>query len=144
MSDPAAIHLGDLPATAREMAEVIGLDAALAIVRRYGGVRLWIGRKGPSGELVDLIGPEKSEALRGRYGKQVIVVPRAQAAMQAAWDAQIMTEYHQTNATQGELALRHGCTERTIGNALKRAIARADAPPPPAPIRDDRQTQLFG
>lgn len=120
-----------LPGVLQEIADLIGLPATLALVRAYGGVRLWVPLNiDPDHPLVKLVGHAAAAKLVDIYGGQEhFDIPRALGATLAVRDKQIRAQRAE-GATHRELALRHRLTERQIRNIL-------------GPEEDDRQIGMF-
>lgn len=119
-----------LPPILREIVGVTDLAATLAIVRAYGGTRLYVPMKFDSDHpLAKLIGHAHAAAMVMRYGGDMLDIPKGEIALKAARDKQIRAERHEFS--QAQLARRHHLTERHIRNIL--------GPEP----KDDRQQQMF-
>ena len=114
--DPAALSLDLLPESVRELIGVIGLDAALLVVRHAGGVRITISPSMGAKDhwLVALIGRDQCQALGRHYGRCILAVPRCQAALLEVRDRQMRALYDARQATVSELALRYQLTEKQI------------------------------
>lgn len=126
------IDIEDLPAQAREIADLVGLGATTALVARYGGVRLYVPETIPSDHvLAALIGMDAAARLAQRYGGDRLEVPRCADALRRVRNRALVREAQ--SMSQRELALKYGLTERAV-----RLIWR-DAGMPP----DDRQSSLF-
>lgn len=116
-----------LPASVRDLVEVIGLDAALAIVEARGGVRLYV----PEAATVDhwlagLIGLEALAALTEVYAREEIDVPRCAGALRALREREIVAEA-EAGASNAELARRHHYTERGIRKLRRRVEGETEA-----------------
>ena len=108
------LDIEHLPPVARELIEVIGLDATRALIEAFGGTRLYVpGRLAPDHALVKLLGEPAAAALAAHYAGDELGVPRAAAAMRAALHRQIVAAYD-AGASAARLAREHGCTERWI------------------------------
>lgn len=124
-----------LPASALELVDVVGLDAALAIVEARGGVAFYVPVTArPDHWLAGIIGLPALEKLVAYYQGDEIEVPRCAAALRAAREQQIAAEYAagDSNAT---LARRYGYTERGI-RKLRRRVEDQQK-------QDERQGGLF-
>lgn len=117
-----------LPPVARDLAELLGLDAALALVERWGGTPLWVQRQ-PWPELVQAIGREAAETLCATYTLERIDVPRCVRSMRAVRDRAIL-EASSEGISGAQLALAHGLTRRQITN-IRRGGRHAAADPQP-------------
>jgi hypothetical protein len=91
-------EVGVLPSTARELVEVMGLDATINLVKSFGGddlkipevvngtSRMWV-------ILVEIVGPEAAEKLVGRYAGTPIYVPTCRIALLAHRDREIVRRF---------------------------------------------------
>lgn len=122
----------DLPDSLRELAELLGLGAAMTLVERWGGVRLHIPTcPRDDHPLVLHLGETAAEKLAHYYGGDRITVPRGRGLMRAVRDSAIR-RLHDKGASASELALEFGLTERQVWNVLRKT----------APT-DKRQISLF-
>lgn len=111
-----------LPFVLQELVDVIGVGAALTIVKHYGGVRLYVPQTmKPEHILSRLIGFESALKLAAEYGAQThFDIPRAVAAMHAVKAAEIAGKKRK-GKTRRQLAYEYSMTERGIDKAAKRA-----------------------
>jgi hypothetical protein len=122
---PEDIDLDLLPGRVADLVEVIGLKAALVIVELRGGIRLTVPKKAtPDHWLVEHIGQEALTALSKVYGGETIEIDRCAAAIRAVFETRIVRE-HDSGASNSELALRYGYTERGIRKLRRRVQGRA-------------------
>ena len=107
-----------LPGVLREMTELIGLPATMAIVRRFGGVRLYVPVNVPPDHiLISLVGMQKAERLAERFGGQEhFDIPKAEAALRHLRNEAIKQQWPEVS--QSQLALKYGLTERTVREIL--------------------------
>lgn len=104
--------------------EAIGFDLAIALVSRFGGVRLAIpANAGPRDSLSMAIGIEGARLLTERLGPCLIELPRCANWLTTRRNEEIVTRWDH-GETQAELALRFHLTERQIRNIV--AAARGD------------------
>ncbi|HXG29577.1 MAG TPA: Mor transcription activator family protein [Nevskiales bacterium] len=105
-----------LPPSLHDLVEVIGLRAALALVERWGGTRVYIPEHAPGSDhpLAQQIGQEATRKLCRAYAGETMSVPRAYRALRAALYRQIRHDYHQRGRSAAELAREHGMTERWV------------------------------
>ncbi|RMG56332.1 MAG: DNA transposition protein [Gammaproteobacteria bacterium] len=123
MYHPDVIPEAYLPASVRELVDVIGLPAALAIVEARGGVRLTVpSRASAEHWLADLIGLEALEKLVAVYAREEIEVPRCAAALRALRAREIVAEFER-GASNAELARKYHYTERGIRKLRRRVEA---------------------
>ena len=124
----ATAHLDDLPASARDLAGLIGLPATLRLVEKWGGtMRLYVPRNiGPDHELARVLGLEAARALSSRYdGDYLPSVPRCADALRAARDRALLRRRAE-GASPAALALEFGLTERHVWRIL--SAVRAAGP----------------
>jgi hypothetical protein len=132
----ADVRLQDLPTSARDLAETVGLQSALAIVERWGGVGLWVpvqwrADAPPTQRLLAALGERTARRLWEVYRGTHLDVPKCDRALRMLRDDEIRARKRQ-GATVARLAREHHLTERQIYN-----IAAAPA------VQDDGQADLF-
>jgi len=116
--------LDRLPGRVAELADVIGLRAALTLVELRGGTRLAVPKKPAPGHwLVEHIGLDALTALCRYYGGETIEIDRCAAALRAGLEARIVRDY-QDGASNSQLARRYGYTERGIRKLRRRIESR--------------------
>ena len=132
--DPENVSVDDLPRLLREMVALIGMQATLAIVQHYGGVRLYVPiTMTPEHILARQIGVDAACKLSAEYGGlDHFYIPRAAVALRSARNTEIVDKFVK-GITLRQLALSYGMTERGVTKIL----ATQDV------ARDDRQTGLF-
>lgn len=115
-----------LPDSMRELVELIGLPATLAIVEARGGIMLSVPKTvAETHWLVPLIGLPALEQLVAVYSGETIEIPRCAAALRALREQRIVQEAeHASNAT---LARRYGYTIRGIRKLRRRVEAARQA-----------------
>ena len=122
-----------LPDGARELADAVGLPAALTLIEHYGGTRLYVPQSMPADhELVRLLGEEAAQALSDRFGGDNPDIPRCYRAMQGALYRDIVRAYA-NGASARDLARQNRCTERWVYYLVARHRAE----------QDSRQAPLF-
>ncbi len=130
-----------LPAVLQDFVRLIGVQATMALVDRYGGLRIYIPAKPtPDHAFAQLIGFDNLLALAKVYGREDhFTVPKAKRALEAVRNAKILSEYGPKSLRK--LADEHRLHERQISRIIARAeaknIARAEA-------KNDHQSKLFG
>lgn len=111
-----------LPQTAQDIVDVIGMDAAMALVRRYPGIPL----KVPKGRRLDgamvqrlssEIGPDAAMKFIRHYKGEVVVIPRCADALRAMRNKQIIAQYG-NGVTVADLARKYKLTVRQIRSVL--------------------------
>ncbi|MEX0732863.1 MAG: Mor transcription activator family protein [Aquisalimonadaceae bacterium] len=110
----------DLPARIAEIAEVVGMSAALELVQGWGGLRVYVPEQLQSDHpLARALGVSAARALAARYGREKIDVPRCVAAVRAARDECIRRD-HAAGVSARQLAITYQLTERAIWKILAR------------------------
>jgi len=107
-----------LPESARQLADVVGLAAAVRLIEEFGGTRLYVPAA-RSERLAALIGAEAAAALRRRWGGdelRVPLVPRLQEAAVAA--------LYREGWSAARLARRFLRTEKWVYDIVRRAEAQ--------------------
>lgn len=128
MTQPQSSPLAPvLTARMQPVVDVIGWDAAIALVGLLGGTRVAISSD-EQGTLARSIGVAAARAMAAALGPGTMDIPRCVSWMVARRNEEIVARWL-AGETQGELALRFRLTERHI-----RSIVRSDAPTssPPA------------
>ena len=103
-----------LPAAFAEVAQVVGLRAAVTLVEHYGGTRLYV----PQDSVADwpvttLIGERAAHRLIQRYRLERLWIPRCVRAVRAARDAEIRARHAKGEKTDA-LAREYGLTDRSV------------------------------
>jgi hypothetical protein len=121
-------HSARLPDSVKELIDVIGFEAALALVRAFPGIpiKVPVGRR-PDGvmfqRLVEAIGRTAAERFVFHYGGESgYVVPRCAAAIRAVRDAEIIAKYD-GGANVDNLARKYRLSVRQIRTILKRGVS---------------------
>lgn len=109
----------ELPDSMQELAEVVGLEATLMLVRHFGGIRVYIPQDAAGHSLADVLGEDALAALVGVYGGDRIEVPKGAKLIR---DAVIRQRHYGTDGTDGEsamaLARAFFLTERQVRRIL--------------------------
>ena len=129
---------GELPPTIARIAELIGLQAALRLVEKFGGTRIYIPEELPTPDhvLAKTIGYGEANALCAAFARDWLSVPRCTDRLRAQRDNQIRQEYDGGRSVR-ELAREYEMTERNIWR-----IVASDDKPVAVPV-DPRQRSLF-
>lgn len=138
MDQSAAIPVALLPPLLQDFERLIGLQATMALVRRWGGLRVYF----PKPERVTAehpyaaaIGVEALARLAAEYGGLPhFQLPKAKRALQAVRNARIAADYADRK-TARQIAAEHGLTEGQV----VRIVAALGATPP----AERRQGRLF-
>lgn len=111
-----------LPQTAQDIVDVIGMDATMALVRRYPGIPL----KVPKGRRLDGamvqrlssdIGQDAALKFIRHYKGEVVVIPRCADALRVMRNKQIIAQYG-NGTTVADLAREYKLTVRQIRSVL--------------------------
>jgi len=109
--------------TLAELVDLVGVTATLAVVQRWGGIRLYVPSSPPSGHpLVETIGQEAADEIATAFPGERLEVPRASALVRELRDREIRAAY--PDVSQAQLARHYGLTQRQIRTIL----STADAP----------------
>lgn len=124
----AVSEAGDeLPRVAREMVEVMGERATMALIHELGGRRIVVPGlplKRVSSRydfLVGVVGAEAAEAFAHRWGGIEVQVPMARRAVQRMRDRRIVKAYSEGTKVPA-LAGSNGLTESTVWKILKKDV----------------------
>ncbi len=113
----------DLPPLLAEIAEVVGIDAALAIAEAKGGQRVTIpGRLSNGHWLVKAIGRDKAEQISahfvagsgGRLGLDIPLGPTGSYLAERRRRHRLVTQALADGATTNQAAQRAGITRRSV------------------------------
>ncbi|WP_028588250.1 hypothetical protein [Desulfocurvus vexinensis] len=117
------------PSGLRDVGEIIGPRAALALARMAGGVSYYIPKQPTEGHpFVGVIGAEAFAALCGVYGGDELTVPRGEC--DGAKKREILRLLAE-GLPQRRIALATGATQRYV--EMLAAQARRDQPQPRLP-----------
>lgn len=113
-----------LPQSVKDIADLLGLPAALSLVSAYGGVTVKVpvadGRAGKTrNDLVALLGEEKATTFIRHYAGERVVIARCQSVVRDVRDTEIIAKYD-SGISAAKLALEYDMTERNVRNILKR------------------------
>lgn len=116
----------DLPATARELVEVIGIDATIDLVKMFGGDDLKIpevvnGTSRMWEILVETVGPDSAAKLVKRYAGTPIYIPTCRIALIAHRDRSIIQRFD-AGEDFDKLRREHKITRRHLYRILKKPI----------------------
>lgn len=92
-----------------EIEEVIGIEAAAVLGRKYGGVSKYIPADPRRGGLLELLGPEASQALAKRFGGSCLMLPNATRRKEPKKTRII--QYLEAGWSIRRIAMRVRCTE---------------------------------
>ena len=108
----------------RELEQVIGLEATLALVERWGGVILYIPQSVPEEHpITEATGAEAAEKLCGYFGGNHISMPKAVEYRRLKRDHEIFLK-RKTGMKASELAREYGLTQRHVFDIISAEQAR--------------------
>jgi hypothetical protein len=145
-----------LPAQAREIADLIGLSNALALVSRLGGTTFPVAfRRNAHGELrysmlADVVGTTAADKLTHHYGGTRLYIPNCKDALRRCRNRSIVLEFDARRA-EGEsgmdivcdLAVRYRLTDRILWDIVNKTTAD-DWDRPTVARKRPTQYSLFG
>jgi len=148
------LALDYLPATARDLVELMGLPAALRFIEAYRGQHLDIAKgkrlRGTAQlqEIAEKIGAVAAKALCRRYGGSCLSVPMCTAALRAMRDARLQARFDELTRSGGHgarsavtvLVREFVLDSSTVWRVLKRPSGEAALA---AKVADDCQAGLF-
>lgn len=109
--ETCALVESHLPASVKEMARLVGLEAALLIVHKFGGKeKAFCVKSGVAlDELCDVIGKEKAELFSNEYPEvDMVYIPLCRKAMNALRDWQIVALFQESIACK---SVRETCND---------------------------------
>lgn len=116
----------DLPLTARELVEVIGIDATIDLVKMFGGDDLKIpevvnGTSRMWEILAETVGPQAAEKLVQRYAGTPIYIPTCRLALITHRDRAIIQRFD-AGEPFDKLRREHKITRRHLYRILKKPL----------------------
>lgn len=128
-----ALSIELLPKVLQDFVRLIGLQATMLLVEKFGGLRIYIPlNPTPEHHFALLIGLANLQRLSEVYGREDhFELPKAERALLALRNAKIRSEYGPKSVRQ--LASEYGLTERHV----TRIVGADDA-------TNDDQSELFG
>lgn len=130
----------ELPALIRELEELVGLKAALAIVESWGGLPLHVPKTmTPDHPIARAVGLDAAAAIAGRFGGDYMKVPRCVARVRALRDEELRDRWGKGEPAR-KLARDYQLTIRHVWRIVaRRSKAKIKIVPPV----DPRQRSLF-
>lgn len=137
-----SINLADLPQSARDLIDLIGLPATVALIQAMPGIKypIPVGEaNNPAGAarfsyLVEAVGDEAARILVREFGGDDLYVPSCKRAIILARDREIVAAYDKGDQVW-ELALRYKLSYRSIEIILKKTDTSL--------VPDEKQADLF-
>ncbi len=118
MIGASELDLLDLPQSLTEVVDAVGLAAALALVERAGGTRVYVPVQFDAGHfLAAWLGETDAARLVENFGGELLIVPRCLAAMRNVRDRQIRAK-RKEGTRVSDLALQYRLTDRQVYTIL--------------------------
>jgi hypothetical protein len=115
-----------LPSTARELVDVMGLEATIDLVKTFGGDDLKIpevvnGTSRMWDILVETVGPQAAAKLVSRFAGTTVYVPKCQAVLMTHRDREIIRRFD-AGTPFDVLRREHNFTRRHLYRVLKKPL----------------------
>ena len=116
--DTSAVDVSNLGPLLARFVELIGIDATMRIVGRFGGAPLYLAAEPrPDGPLAMLIGWPAARLLGGEFAGEHPTIPKAYVALQALRNQRLRDD-RRAGRSLRQLALRYGLTQRRVCQIL--------------------------
>jgi len=116
------IDINDLPESLQEMVDVIGFDAVMKLVSKFGGTRIRIPAKPRSVHrdhpLSRVIGIDAARQLREFYDGEELCIPKIATALRAIRNREILRLHHEEGWPAHRIARKYDLHEMTIYSIL--------------------------
>lgn len=121
--------MNHLPASVRELIELVGVGPALALVRAFAGNVIKVPSRdrragGMRARLIEIMGEAAALKLIDHYSGETLTIARCVAALRAERDRKIVADYD-AGWPVAALASRERMTERQIRTILARSPGEA-------------------
>lgn len=114
--------MNDLPASARELVDAVGLEGMIALVERAGGCKVKVPKNpGPENELVRLVGIDLAKKLAKSHGGEELQIPVLRVSRSRAARARVLADLNEGRITVNEAARALSITARQVYN-IKRDV----------------------
>lgn len=114
----------NLPRVARDLVDLVGMTAALALINAYPGVTIDVPRGVRDCQMLrrlrGIMGAEAADKFVQHHAGNPFTVPMCKAAMRDARDAEIISRVDSGEAPW-KVALEFGMHERSVWRVLKRS-----------------------
>lgn len=100
----------------REVAKLCGVPTAAALVREFGGTRLWVPKVWRGDHPLNDIGEEEARRLFAFFGSSEVSIPRTLLSPQGRRD--MIRRLHGKGLRQREIARALGCSQRVVRDEL--------------------------
>lgn len=128
LGEKAGMNLDLLPPLARELVDVLGIDAALALLARFRGQCIYVpAEPGPEHPVTRCLGPEAAAKLGAWVGGDFLPLPTCDRAVRRLRDAGIVAACRER--TVNAVIAETGVSRRTVFYAKRRMDAPEAAPP---------------
>jgi Mor family transcriptional regulator len=134
-------HLSLLPPLARELIDALGLEAAIAVVKQWGGQRLYVPEcPADDHPITALLGADLARRIGFRFPNAFLNIPKCEAVLRARRNAGIVAAAREQSINT--VAAQHRLTRRQVFRVL--AEARVDGQTADNhQTADDRQPDIF-
>lgn len=136
----------NLPQVARDLIDLVGLDAALALINHFPGVAIEVPRGVRNSpmqrKLRQIMGVEAADIFIQHHAGNPFRVPMCKAAMRDVQNAEIIAQV-EAGTPVWQVAIAYGMHERTIWRILKRSPGEAVPGLGEKPAVPDGQMPLF-
>ena len=128
MTNPAAIPLDLLPPILQSIAQIIGIQLTMELVRHFGGVRIYIPtpeRATENHPIAKIIGLDNLKALGAKLDKAGVEhfqLPKAERAIRAVRNALIVAD--SVCQSNRQIALKYQLTEDHVRRILTQSNAQ--------------------
>src|ERR1700674_5281235 len=105
--------------TVRQLAEVIGDEAAFKLARDFGGTRVYIPADPCESHPITLsVGREDALAVAAKFAGEELVIPMYKSRARRQYDREQIVKLSKKHRSRAAIARQVGCTERTVYNVL--------------------------
>lgn len=113
---PKDIPLKAITKELREVAKLCGVATAAALVREFGGTRLWVPKHWQAEHMLNDIGEEKAQQLFHFFGSSEVSIPRTLFSPQGRRD--MIRRLYGDRCSHREIARTLGCSQRVVRDEL--------------------------
>ncbi|MEM7251283.1 MAG: Mor transcription activator family protein [Pseudomonadota bacterium] len=127
-NDLELFDLRRLPASVRELVELLGVPETVKLLRTFGGANLYVPKRvSQRMRLLSSVSREAAEQLCAVFGGEVIELPKADHFTRQLRDREIV-RHSAAGASRAELAAKFGLSRRQIGNIRRSYSIEDDSP----------------
>lgn len=113
---PSNIPLSAITKELREVAKLCGVETAAALVREFGGTRIWVPKKWSRDHFLNDIGEDAAVQFFAYFAKSELSVPRT--LFTAAGRRELIRQLHDAGLRDREIARTLGCSQRVVRDEL--------------------------